>query len=300
MNFNHLKFDVINHSISFKGSTILLNPLSFKLLKALADSNGEILSVNEISSIVWGNDTVSSETIKQRVFVLRKAITESGIEGVVVQSVRGEGYRLIIDHVTATVEPESKPIKSNMYIALMKRRKITLTVSLLMMAIITSISIFKPSSTKLYVNDRVALWTNIKPHQLLDPALTVYSNWNDKLVKEMKENNINLVFSEKQVDVLVPVQARRNRLALISYFEVLKKNEKNFVYLSIVEPKTATVLRRDSFELTPEFNADSLLNSHINGITKLLSSTKLNLTKQQKENPKHRIWPYLKELANDK
>ncbi|MCH2055604.1 MAG: hypothetical protein MK214_03110 [Thalassotalea sp.] len=97
-----------------------------------------------------------------------------------------------------------------------------------------------------YVNNIIALWTNIKPHQLKGTALNLYTNWNDKLLNEMKKNNINLIFSEKQQDVLVPVQARRNRLALISYFEVLEKNEKHFVNLSIVEPRTATVLRSDN------------------------------------------------------
>ncbi|MUH72268.1 hypothetical protein GNP35_07130 [Psychrosphaera haliotis] len=295
-----LNFDENSNSIVFKGRVMSLNRLSFKLLRALGESNGEILSANQISSTVWGNSTVSSETIKQRVFVLRKAIMESGIEGIIVQSVRGEGYRLIIDDVSAKPEPEVTSTKRTFYSPLIQYKTTTLTISLLMLAIIASIYIFRPSSNELYINDRIALWTNIKPHKLINPALTVYSNWNDKLLTEMKENNINLVFSEKQQDVLVPVQARRNRLALISYFEVLKKNEKYFVTLSIVEPKTATVLRKDSFELTPDFIAESLLNSQINGITKLLSSGKLNLTKQHKENPKHRIWPYLKALANEK
>lgn len=284
----------------FEGKLILLNRLSFKLLKALAESNGQILSVNEISAIVWGNNTVSSETIKQRVFVLRKAITESEIAGVVVQSVRGEGYRLIIDDASSKLASEVKPINSNIYISLIKHNKIMLTASVLILLIIASTFVFNFSTKQPYNNDRVALWTNTKPQQLPDPALTVYTNWNDKLLKEMQKNNINLIFSEKQQGVLVPVQARQNRLALISYFEVLKKNDKDLVILSIVEAKTATVLRRDSFELTPEFNAEPLLNSHISGITKLLSSAKLNLTKQHKDNPKHRIWPYLKQLANDK
>lgn len=293
-----MNFDTKEHSVVVNNQVVSFNPLSFKLLKALADSNGEILSINDISSIVWGNNTVSSETIKQRVFVLRKAIIESGIEGVVVQSVRGEGYRLIIDDAIA--KPVAKLSNSIIHSAFIKHKKISLALSLLMLLIISSFFVLKSSVNKPYVNNRVALWTNIKPHQLLDPALTVYTNWNDKLLKEMKENNINLVFSEQQQDVLVPVQARRNRLALISYFEVLNKKNKNFVNLSIVEPKTATVLRRDSFELTPEFDPEPLLNSHKNGIAKLLSSTKLNLTKQHKENPKHRIWSYLKLLANDK
>lgn len=303
MSVNTLEFNELSHSVVFKGSVISLNPLSFKLLKALADSNGDILSVNVISAKVWGDRSASAETIKQRVFVLRKAITESGVNGLTVQSVRGEGYRLIIDgaheKVTSTSEPRALETNKYAFIAIKKHKKIALPIGLLFLAIIGYFFVVKTSPNATYVNDRIALWTNIKPHQLTGTALNLYTNWNDKLLNEMKKNNINLIFSEKQQGVLVPVQARRNRLALISYFEVLEKNEKHFVNLSIVEPRTATVLRSDSVELAPTFDSESLLKSHMNGITKLLSSNKLNLTKNQKENPKHRIWPYLKALAND-
>ena len=50
-------------------------------------------------------------------FVLRKAITESGVYGLTVQSVRGEGYRLIIDDAHEKVTSTSKPqaLEENKY-----------------------------------------------------------------------------------------------------------------------------------------------------------------------------------------
>ncbi len=300
MQSTSLNFNENHHLVAFNAQSLSLNPLSFKLLKALADSNGNTLSVNQLSSTVWSNSTVSPETIKQRVFVLRKAISEANMQGLVIQSVRGEGYRLIVKEVVKDNNDIAISSEKPAHTRISQYKKVTLAIFTLMFFVIAGILIFKPFTHKPYTNDRVALWTNIEPHHLPEPALTIFGLWHEKLLEQMKDNRLNLVFSQRQSQVLVPIQARQNRIALISYFEVLTKNQKTYVNLSIIEPKTATILRSNRIEFTSEFDPEPLLISHLTGIANLLSSEKLNLSKDQKENPTHRIWPYLKQLSDPK
>lgn len=304
-----LFFDAKTHTATFNGQILSLHPLSFKLLNALADADGETLSVNRISSLVWAHGSASAETIKQRIFVLRKAISEAGIEGLNVQSIRGEGYRLIIDAEPISAERETDV--SNQTITNKQRARIVKNLS--SKTVITSIAVviilaltlifYTKFSQQIYTNNRVALWTNVESHQLPQSAATLYTLWNEKLMDEMAHNRISLVFSDKQKEVLVPVQARRNRLAVVSYFEVLRKNNKTVVNLSIVEPKTATVLRTNSIKLSnsiaTDANINEILTSQVNGIKNLIDSEKLYLTKEHKENPQHAIWQQLKKLANN-
>jgi DNA-binding winged helix-turn-helix (wHTH) protein len=67
-----LIFDPINYLVSSKTGSVQLQPLSFKLLEKLAETPGEIQSVDSLMAAVWGDIKVSADTLKQRVFVLRK------------------------------------------------------------------------------------------------------------------------------------------------------------------------------------------------------------------------------------
>ena len=98
MNKSHiLIFDKLTHTVTFGTNTLTLNPLSFRLLEALANYPEEILSIDELTSKVWQKANVSPDTLKQRVFVLRKSIEDANILGLTIQAIRGEGYRLIIE-----------------------------------------------------------------------------------------------------------------------------------------------------------------------------------------------------------
>lgn len=94
------EFEENSYSVFFNGCSLQLQPLSFALLKALAESQQEIVSSVALIEKVWGNTPISPETLKQRVFVLRKAIDESGIQGLSIKSVRGKGYRLFVERQT--------------------------------------------------------------------------------------------------------------------------------------------------------------------------------------------------------
>lgn len=297
-----LSFDKIKHTVTFNAQILSLNPLSFKLLEALANSTEEVLSVDELMSKVWQKTNVSPDTLKQRVFVLRKSIEEASIQGLTIQAVRGEGYRLIIevpsqggsqnDSQELTKQAMFNPthIKSFKYVGV--------ALMLLIVAVLISMTWFNVNKNKTYINNRVVLWANIPTHQMSKVATGIYKQWYEKLSSESATSRIQLVLSERQNDVLVPVQARRNRAGLISYFEVLETDKTTSIKLSIVEPRTATILRTNTIDIESKLNVEKLITSQIHGLLALISSEKLNLTKQQRESPSAPIWLELKAIAN--
>lgn len=291
-------FDNLSHTVMFDGHVLSLNPLSYRLLKVLAEANQEILSTNTLISQVWESKAVSNEAVKQRVFVLRKSIAEAGIEGLKVQSIRGEGYRLIIKSGFKNGQQEASPTEAeNVFELWSAYKKLALLAGAFASFLVAAFLVYNASPNTEYTNNRVAVWTNIKQTEMPKEVAVIYANWNQILSDKNADSSIHLILSNRQEDVLVPVQTRRSRIALISNFELIYKNEKALVNLSIVEPRTATILRADSLELSPDFNTVEVLESHLDGMLKLIYSGKLNLSKQHKDNPQDPIWPDLKALA---
>jgi len=300
MNKNHtLVFDNLTHTVTFDDNTLTLNPLSFRLLETLADNPEEILSVEQLISKVWQKTNVSPETLKQRVFVLRKSIEEANILGLTIQAIRGEGYRLIIEapnNVTSSslkVRPSLFSIKRN---ALFK--SITLILVLLVIFLFITKGWYGLSSVESSTNNRVVLWTNMQPHDIPKAAAGVYEQWYTLLSKESAEGRLQLVLSDRLNDVLIPIQARKNNAAIISYFEIIETNKTTIIRLSIIEPRTAAILRIDTINLKSNSNLEKTLKSQVDGILALVSSGKLYLSKQQREYTQSPIWGQLKRLAN--
>jgi DNA-binding winged helix-turn-helix (wHTH) protein len=90
-----LKLDPIHYRITVGTNTVELTRLNFALFARLYESANETVSMAVLSEDVWGNVTVTSDTVKQRVFLLRIALENANITGCQIQSVHGQGYRLI-------------------------------------------------------------------------------------------------------------------------------------------------------------------------------------------------------------
>jgi len=73
-----------------------LPKLSFELLMYFIEHAGKVCSVEQITAAVWKNTIVSSETITQRITLLRKALDDDPKQPTYIESVRGRGYRLLI------------------------------------------------------------------------------------------------------------------------------------------------------------------------------------------------------------
>jgi hypothetical protein len=104
--------------------------------------------------------------------------------------------------------------------------------------------------------------------------------------------------SNQRQEIALPVKARKYRVNLISYFDVIEINKETTVKLSLVEPTTATILRTDIFSSSTDTSLNQTLQSQLSGIEALISSGKLYLNKHSREYAKDPIWPTLKALAN--
>ncbi len=300
---NTIEFDEIKYIVTKDNESITLNPLSFKLLFALAQKSQEIVSNKSLMTSVWPNTAVSPETLKQRIFVLRKSLEQSTLKGVKIQAVRGEGYRLLIEKVTPQIEEPSTTEQSNnsspnKISIINKKFLVILFIVISIIIVMFSYFALRPNNDKAISNNRLALWTNVPPNKMNEYASSIYQSWSHLLNQSNGEQRLQLIFSNKRQEFSLPVQARKDRVALISYFEVIKIKNDTTIKLSIIEPSTATILRTNIFSSSKNTLLDQTLESQLNGIQALISSQKLYLNKEQREYAKSPIWQDLKALAN--
>lgn len=320
-----LIFDEREFSVSKDQQVLSLNPLSFKLLHTLAQQPEQLVSVSELTAAVWPKQIVSPEALKQRVFVLRKALQQSSLSGLTIQAVRGEGYRLLIapsDVETAPaadIDPDATsaaPVTS--WRNRVRQKPLPFAAAaLLLAALVIAAMLLWPHKPEAISSNRIALWSNIPPEQMPSSALSIYQNWHSLLNQAAAAGDIQLILSRQRADTPLPLQARKDRVALISYVDIVvvntstvnsavntsainnsAVNSRAMLRLSIIEPTTATVLRSDSIDATSAQALTQLLASHLQGIKQLTASGKLYLSKEQREQPLHPIWPALRALAN--
>lgn len=312
MNINALIFDEREFSVSKDQQVLSLNPLSFKLLHTLAQQPEQLVSVSELTAAVWPKQIVSPETLKQRVFVLRKALQQSSISGVTIQAVRCGGYRLLIAPSgtvadTALATDAAALVSGGRYSVRQKPLLFTAAALMFIALLITAMQLW-PHKPDAISSNRIALWSNIPPEQMPQSAQSFYHSWQHTLNQAAAAGKIQLIMSRQRPEMAVPLQARKDRIALISYLDIVTVNDsavnsstvnsRAMLRLSIIEPTTATVLRSDSIDPASAEALTQLLASHLRGIEQLTASGKLYLTKEQREQPLHPIWPALRALAN--
>lgn len=290
-----LQFDNKNHTVSHLGKSVTLPPLSFRLLEVLATKPEHIFSVAELTEKVWTTSQVSAETLKQRVFVLRKAIDESAIEGISIQAIRGEGYRLLI-----AVEPKETLLTESITqeLPIINKRNFLLVITTSFLLLVITVYWFFIRDTNLTPNNRVLLWTNIPIEEMSVEGNSAYQEWRTMLANENKLGNIQLILSDRVKSMLVPIQARKDRAGLISHFELVSTNNTQSIRLSIVEPTTATILRSDIVELANSSELNEVMLAQFSAIKSLIVSNQLCLLNNQRDNSQDPIWQELREIAN--
>lgn len=302
-NYDDVSFDELRFVVSKNGESLTLNPLSFKMLQTLAQADGDVVSIKSLLDTVWHEKIVSPETLKQRVFVLRKALDESSINGLEIQTVRGEGYRLLIENLNEMQpgKPRVNEPKEKVFSPQNRSKVGRYVASFCLAFVVVAITIFALSSQKgdkVNANNRIALWSNVLPADMADSAKQVYLTWDLMLAEASKTSSVQLVMSNQRQELSIPIQARKDRLALISYFEVIESNNETTITLKIVEPTTATILRSNMFSLDSDPVFTDRLESQLSGIKSLVASNKLYLNKQQRDYASHPIWAELRALAN--
>jgi DNA-binding response OmpR family regulator len=89
----HLTMDARNWEVSVGGSAVSLTPLEFRLLRAFVTHAGQVLSLQQLVELTWGDPGgADTSSIKTYVRYLRRKLGWGSDSGPI-QSVRGVGYR---------------------------------------------------------------------------------------------------------------------------------------------------------------------------------------------------------------
>jgi DNA-binding response OmpR family regulator len=91
-----LEVDLRRFAATRGGRTIDLTAREFEILRLLIRNRGEVVTRNQILDVVWGGDSsISPRTVDTHVMNLRRKIEGDPTAPQVIQSIYGEGYRLI-------------------------------------------------------------------------------------------------------------------------------------------------------------------------------------------------------------
>ncbi len=94
LNFGDISMDLAAHKVTRAGNTLHLGPTEFRLLRALMERPGRVLSRDRLLDLAWGREIyVEDRTVDVHIRRLRKVLNEKGGADVI-RTVRGEGYAL--------------------------------------------------------------------------------------------------------------------------------------------------------------------------------------------------------------
>jgi DNA-binding response OmpR family regulator len=105
-----LEIDFASLEVRAAGNVVQLTPLQLRLLTALVQHRGQVLSAEQLLKLAWEDDMVPRERVKLYVGYLRRRFREQGVE-LPVETVRGFGYRYRppASQPTATPLPAPSP-----------------------------------------------------------------------------------------------------------------------------------------------------------------------------------------------
>ena len=280
-----ISLDPIHHKVIVGSKVVELQPLTFALFAKLLEHKNQIVSLVVLTDEVWGDVAVSPDTLKQRIFLLRKALEEADVQACSVQSVRGQGYRLVV--------PEEGRAKGA---ATHYKRWIWAFgfVAILAVAAIYFRQVGQPID--LPSNNRVVFWTAAPGISVDDGAGEWEQMWITRLSSSDK---MSFVVSGRDPTQSLSEQARKTRAALISRWVQFDNGGQRWVRMQILEPKTAGTLRSDLVALDDSDEMSALLRRQANTIERILESGVLPLSREVLNDTDHPAWAELRELAND-
>lgn len=88
-----LEIDHAARAVRTGGREVLLTPLEFRLLGALCDAPGQVLSPDQLLELVWGSDERSRDSVKLYVGYVRRKLGTRLDGSSPIETVRGFGYR---------------------------------------------------------------------------------------------------------------------------------------------------------------------------------------------------------------
>ena len=94
LSYDDIKIDLAAHKVTRAGKSVHLGPTEFRLLRALMERPGRVLSRERLLDLAWGREVyVEDRTVDVHIRRLRKALNEGGRTDVI-RTVRSEGYAL--------------------------------------------------------------------------------------------------------------------------------------------------------------------------------------------------------------
>jgi DNA-binding response OmpR family regulator len=86
-----VELDRLNHRVVARGEQVTLSPTEFRLLAALMEHPGAVLSQHELLELAWGDAFRGEAEVKLYVSYLRRKFARVDIDPI--ETVRGVGYR---------------------------------------------------------------------------------------------------------------------------------------------------------------------------------------------------------------
>ena len=86
--------DFGTRDVTVRDRPVQLTPLEFRLLAALTEHAGQVLSREQLLDLVWGSTyDVTDDQVKTYIGYLRRKIGDDAVDSQLVETVRGFGYR---------------------------------------------------------------------------------------------------------------------------------------------------------------------------------------------------------------
>ena len=94
LNSGDLDIDLENSAVTLRGAEISLTPTEFRLLEALAERAGKMVTRDSLLACVWDSPECETRTIDVHISRLRKKLNDGKTPVLTIQTRRGLGYRL--------------------------------------------------------------------------------------------------------------------------------------------------------------------------------------------------------------
>ncbi len=275
--------DALHHRITVNDRSVELQPLSYQLFVALFQQQNEVVSAAALTAAVWGNVAVAPDTLKQRVFLLRKALEDAGVDGCKLQSVRGRGYRLLVD------ENHDNEKARSFGVPLLVAGAIILLVLLL--------SYWQSRKTyEIPANNRIVFWSEVQDAS----EAGVYREWEQRWISKLSTGNgMMLVASNRDPGQSLSAQARQTRSALISWWTAHELDGRARLRMQIIEPRTAGILLSTEVAIDDRQQVTAAIEQQHGAIARLLGSGVLPLDQDALVDTEHPAWQTLRQLTTD-
>jgi TolB-like protein/DNA-binding winged helix-turn-helix (wHTH) protein/Tfp pilus assembly protein PilF len=106
--FGEFQLDSQNRVLRKGGATVSLTPKAFEVLLLLVQNSGRVVTKDELMKAVWPDSFVEESNLTQTVFMVRKALEETGDRRYIL-NVQGQGYRFLVPAAATVIRgPETE------------------------------------------------------------------------------------------------------------------------------------------------------------------------------------------------